>query len=137
MDNETKKSKPLKGIKAKLLKTILPCVAIAIIAIIVISYVASKEIIVREAKDLLRAESKMNTRELETWTTGILNTLDMVQNTMQTVPMSEEMEKTYLATTVGMSEDYPNGVYVGDDQGKYVDMSGWVPDADYVVTERD
>lgn len=137
MDNEMKKSKPLKGIKAKLLKTILPCVAIAIIAIIVISYVASKEIIVREAKDLLRAESKMNTRELETWTTGILNTLDMVQNTMQTVPMSEEMEKTYLATTVGMSEDYPNGVYVGDDQGKYVDMSGWVPDADYVVTERD
>lgn len=137
MDNETKKSKPLKGIKAKLLKTILPCVAIAIIAIIVISYVASKEIIVREAKDLLKAESKMNTKELETWTTGILNTLDMVQNTMQTVPMSEEMEKTYLATTVGMSEDYPNGVYVGDDQGKYVDMSGWVPDADYVVTERD
>lgn len=137
MDNEMKKSKPLKGIKAKLLKTILPCVAIAIIAIIVISYVASKEIIVREAKDLLKAESKMNTKELETWTTGILNTLDMVQNTMQTVPMSEEMEKTYLATTVGMSEDYPNGVYVGDDQGKYVDMSGWVPDADYVVTERD
>ncbi|MGN0271951.1 MAG: cache domain-containing protein, partial [Lachnospiraceae bacterium] len=137
MDNETKKSKPLKGIKAKLLKTILPCVAIAIIAIIVISYVASKEIIVREAKDLLKAESKMNTKELETWTTGILNTLDMVQNTMQTVPMSEEAEKNYLATTVGMSEDYPNGVYVGDDQGKYVDMSGWVPDADYVVTERD
>lgn len=137
MDNETKKSKPLKGIKAKLLKTILPCVAIAIIAIIVISYVASKEIIVREAKDLLKAESKMNTKELETWTTGILNTLDMVQNAMQTVPMSEEAEKNYLATTVGMSEDYPNGVYVGDDQGKYVDMSGWVPDADYVVTERD
>lgn len=137
MDNETKKSKPLKGIKAKLLKTILPCVAIAIIAIIVISYVASKEIIVREAKDLLKAESKMNTKELETWTTGILNTLDMVQNTMQTVPMSEEAEKNYLATTVGMSEDYPNGVYVGDAQGKYVDMSGWVPDADYVVTERD
>ncbi len=137
MDNEMKKSKPLKGIKAKLLKTILPCVAIAIIVIIVISYVASKEIIVQEAKDLLRAESKMNTRELETWTTGILNTLDIVQNTMQTIPMSEEMEKTYLATTVGMSEDYPNGVYVGDDQGKYVDMSGWVPDADYVVTERD
>lgn len=137
MDNETKKSKPLKGIKAKLLKTILPCVAIAIIAIIVISYVASKEIIVREAKDLLKAESQMNTKELETWTTGILNTLDMVQNTMQTVPMSEEAEKNYLATTVGMSEDYPNGVYVGDDQGKYVDMSGWVPDADYVVTERD
>lgn len=137
MDNEMKKSKPLKGIKAKLLKTILPCVAIAIIVIIVISYVASKEIIVREAKDLLKAESKMNTKELETWTTGVLNTLDMVQNTMQTVPMSEEAEKNYLATTVGMSEDYPNGVYVGDDQGKYVDMSGWVPDADYVVTERD
>lgn len=120
----------LKGIKAKLLKILLPCIAIAIISIIVISYMASKKIIVQEAKNLLRAESKMNAKELETWTTGILNTLDMLQNTLETVPMDEETEKTYLATTVNMNQDFPNGVYIGDDHGKYIDMSGWVPDAD-------
>ena len=79
----------------------------------------------------------MNAKELETWTTGILNTLDMLQNTLETVPMDEETEKTYLATTVNMNQDFPNGVYIGDDHGKYIDMSGWVPDADYGITERD
>lgn len=137
MKNDRQNTKMLKGIKAKLLKILLPCIAIAIISIIVISYMASKKIIVQEAKNLLRAESKMNAKELETWTTDILNTLDMLQNTLETVPMDEETEKTYLATTVNMNQDFPNGVYIGDDHGKYIDMSGWVPDADYVITERD
>lgn len=137
MKNDRQNTKMLKGIKAKLLKILLPCIAIAIISIIVISYMASKKIIVQEAKNLLRAESKMNAKELETWTTGILNTLDMLQNTLETVPMDEETEKTYLATTVNMNQDFPNGVYIGDDHGKYIDMSGWVPDADYGITERD
>ena len=137
MKNDRQNTKMLKGIKAKLLKILLPCIAIAIISIIVISYMASKKIIVQEAKNLLWAESKMNAKELETWTTGILNTLDMLQNTLETVPMDEETEKTYLATTVNMNQDFPNGVYIGDDHGKYIDMSGWVPDADYVITERD
>lgn len=123
MKNDRQNTKMLKGIKAKLLKILLPCIAIAIISIIVISYMASKKIIVQEAKNLLRAESKMNAKELETWTTGILNTLDMLQNTLETVPMDEETEKTYLATTVNMNQDFPNGVYIGDDHGKYIDMS--------------
>ena len=93
MKNDRQNTKMLKGIKAKLLKILLPCIAIAIISIIVISYMASKKIIVQEAKNLLRAESKMNAKELETWTTGILNTLDMLQNTLETVPMDEETEK--------------------------------------------
>ena len=84
MKNDRQNTKMLKGIKAKLLKILLPCIAIAIISIIVISYMASKKIIVQEAKNLLRAESKMNAKELETWTTGILNTLDMLQNTLET-----------------------------------------------------
>ena len=93
MKNDRQNTKMLKGIKAKLLKILLPCIAIAIISIIVISYMASKKIIVQEAKNLLRAESKMNAKDLETWTTGILNTLDMLQNTLETVPMDEETEK--------------------------------------------
>ena len=53
MKNDRQNTKMLKGIKAKLLKILLPCIAIAIISIIVISYMASKKIIVQEAKNLL------------------------------------------------------------------------------------
>lgn len=50
MKNDRQNTKMLKGIKAKLLKILLPCIAIAIISIIVLSYMASKKIIVQEAK---------------------------------------------------------------------------------------
>lgn len=137
MEEQKKKKKTLtKGIKGKLLKTILPCVAIAIIVIIVVSYTASKKIIVQKSKDLLTAESQTHAEELETWSTDIISTLNMVQNTLQSVPMDEDVQKAYLKTTVGMNDNFPNGVYEGDDQGKYLDMSGWVPGADFVVTER-
>ncbi len=43
MKNDRQNTKMLKGIKAKLLKILLPCIAIAIISIIVISYMASKK----------------------------------------------------------------------------------------------
>lgn len=38
MKNDRQNTKMLKGIKAKLLKILLPCIAIAIISIIVISF---------------------------------------------------------------------------------------------------
>lgn len=40
-------------------------------------------------------------------------------------------------TTVGFSQNIPNGVYMGDDNNNYLDGSLWVPDADYKVVERD
>ena len=36
-----------------------------------------------------------------------------------------------------MNENFPTGVYIGDEKGNYIDMSGWEPGADFVVTERD
>ena len=42
-ENDRQNTKMLKGIKAKSLKILLPCIAIAIISIIVISYMASKK----------------------------------------------------------------------------------------------
>ena len=35
------------------------------------------------------------------------------------------------------NESYPYGLYMGDDTGIYLDGSGWVPDADWVLVERD
>lgn len=35
------------------------------------------------------------------------------------------------------NEAYPLGLYMGDDNGIYLDGSGWVPGDDWVLTERD
>ena len=36
-----------------------------------------------------------------------------------------------------MTRIIPYGVYMGDDQGNYMDASLWEPGPDYVITERD
>ena len=42
-----------------------------------------------------------------------------------------------METTVERNEAYPLGLYMGDDSGIYLDGSGWVPDSDWVLVERD
>lgn len=50
-----------------------------------------------------------------------------------------ENEATYklMSASTNVHEAYPYGLYMGDDLGNYFDSSGWIPDDDFVVTERD
>ncbi len=129
--------KALRGVKGKLLLAIIPCVTLAIILIIIFSYTFSKKIITSRAKEQITAESRTETGEIETWSAEILSTLKMIQHDLNTMNMDEETKKSYLQSLVGMNENFPTGVYIGDDQGNYLDMSGWEPGDDFVVTERD
>lgn len=130
------KVKALKGIKGKLLITIIPCVALAIILIIGLSYSASKKIIINKAMEDLAAESKSYTTEIELWSERILATLKMVHHDLEMLQTNEDLKITYLQSLVDMNEDFPQGVYIGDSQGNYLDVA-WEPGPDYVVTERD
>lgn len=130
------KVKVLKGIKGKLLITIIPCVALAIILIIGLSYSASKKIIINKAMEDLAAESKSHTTEIELWSERILATLKMVHHDLEMLQTNEDLKITYLQSLVDMNEDFPQGVYIGDSQGNYLDVA-WEPGPDYVVTERD
>ncbi|MCI8485384.1 MAG: methyl-accepting chemotaxis protein [Lachnospiraceae bacterium] len=131
------KIKALQGIKGKLLVAIIPCVTLAIIIIIGLSYSVSKSIITDQAKKELTAETRTQTGEIETWSEGILSTLRMIHHDLDSMQMNEEETREYLQSIVGMNENFPTGVYIGDDQGNYLDLSGWEPGEDFVVTERD
>jgi len=129
--------KTFRGVKGKLLLAIIPCVTLAIILIIIFSYSFSKKIITDRAKEQITAESRTETGEIETWSAEILSTLNMIHHNLDTMNMDEETKKAYLQSLVGMNENFPTGVYIGDDQGNYLDLSGWEPGEDFVVTERD
>ena len=67
----------------------------------------------------------------------MVSALDSVGTTLQTVHFTDNDDLLhYTKTTCAMSKNIPNGVYVGTEDGEYLDASGWVPGADYVVTER-
>lgn len=87
----------------------------------------------------LEKESSYNATVIEAWKESMISSLDAVQNALETVKFaSDEEELRFLeAVTAQMAERIPNGMYEAAADGTYLDGSGWVPDADYIPTERD
>ena len=134
--NNDMKVKALRGVKAKLLLAIIPCVTLAMILLIAIAYSASKRIIINQAIEELAAKSESEAAAIETWSTDIISTLNMIRHDLNTMQMDDDTKRAYLESIVDMNENFPMGVYMGDDKGNYLDPT-WVPGPDYVVTERD
>ena len=124
------------GIKAKLLSIIVTTVSIAVVTILFLTFNSSEKIIVDYGSKIVAAESATSASRVETWGQGVLSYLNEVQNTLNTVSFDATSELAYLTTSVNKNASYPNGIYIGENTGKYIDPSGWEPDADYVVTER-
>lgn len=126
------------SLKNKLLIIILPLIAVLIAAIVIVNFISTKSIMTQNAESELQEESNYNVKSIEGWIDTVLASLDSVQNTLESVPFdSNDEELKYLETTTTLIASVPYGVYEGDAEGNYLDGSGWVPDADYVVTERD
>lgn len=125
------------SIKVKLITVMIPTISLAIIAILFLVFSTSEKIIIDYGSEIVQSESATGASKVETWTQGVLSYLDEVKNTLETVDFNDDTEMAYLTTSVDKNESYPYGVYIGESTGKYIDPSGWTPDADYVVTERD
>ncbi len=85
---------------------------------------------------MVASESATSASKVETWAQGILSYLEEARNTLKTVSFDEESEMAYLKTSLNRNESYPNGIYIGESSGNYIDPSGWVPDADYDFRSR-
>lgn len=125
------------GIKSKLLGLILSTVTVALLLSLVLVFIGAERMIYQYGEAIVQSKSEGNANRLGMWTESIQSYLDEAHNTLITVNFDEETEMNYLKSSVNKNESYPNGIYVGSDTGEYTDPSGWVPEADYVVSERD
>ena len=126
------------SIRKKLLCTMIPLMTILVTIIIVVNLVNTKDTMTEAVNNQMEQETKYNAKVIESWKESIIASLDSVKSTLETVPFaSDEEELNYLKTTTSLNKSFPNGVYEADAKGKYLDGSGWTPDADYVPTERD
>lgn len=122
------------GIRTKLTGVIIPIV----IAIIVVFFTLTRNMIVDLSKDKLLANSKIYSSEIGAWVNQILSELNVYKDTIEQAGFANDKEiLKYMETTVDKYEAYPVGLYMGDDAGVYLDASGWVPGDDWVLTERD
>lgn len=122
------------GIRTKLTGVIIPIV----IAIIVVFFTLTRNMIVDLSKDKLLANSKIYSSEIGAWVNQILSELNVYKDTIEQAGFANDREiLKYMETTVDKYEAYPVGLYMGDDAGVYLDASGWIPGEDWVLTERD
>lgn len=133
-DNRNKKPT---GISKKLICTIIPLMALAIIMMMAVNYLTTKNTIIKSAEQTLEKETDANANAIESFVESTLSSLNRVYDTMKTVSFSSEEEKLkYLATTCEIQSEIPTGVYIGDNTNYWLDPSGWQPPEDYQVAEQ-
>lgn len=127
------------GLKGKLLILVLPLLVLVVSIIMVINFTSTKNIMTESTQRELQEESNYNAKVIEAWKQEILSAMNSVQNALETVQFSsDQQELKYLeSVTKQMEVSIPNGIYEAAADGTYLDGSGWVPDADYIPTERD
>lgn len=135
--NKGNKTIGIKSIKLKLILVIIPLVIIATFIMLSITYKRSREIIMEYADQLVQSLTISNTHEIENWSQDIISGLNQVKNTLDNIQLSDDELMEYLKTTMNKNESYKDGVYIGFSDNRFFEPSGWIPDADYVVTERD
>lgn len=136
-EKKNKGKRGIKSIKIKLILVIIPLVIVAMVTMLNITYKKSREIIVDYADQLVQSITTSNTHEIENWSQDIISGLNQVKNTLDHFQLSDDELMEYLKTTMNYNESYKNGIYIGLSNNKIIDPSGWIPDEDYVVVDRD
>lgn len=117
----------------KLVATIVPVVLIMII----IYFMLVRREVLTLSKEKLALESQYYAEEISTWARSVLSEVTIYKTMIEQLGSDQEAAYALMTTSAGTHDAYPYGLYMGDDQGNYFDSSGWVPDEDFVVTERD
>ena len=126
MNNKKKRG----SIKSKLLALFLPLVAFSFVLILMIVYIQSQKIIQNKTDNLMQAESSVSINQILSWEASNLTVLDTAVDSILHLNMSDEQILTYEMQFLNTYEDFPNGIYIGYDDGKVLDASGWEPDTD-------
>lgn len=128
-----------RGLIKKLLLLVLPMLVLVVSVLMVINFSSTKRIMTESTYEKLTKESNYNVKVIASWKESLISALDSVKNALESVPFnSEEQELNYLeSVTKQMMNQIPNGMYAAAADGTYLDGSGWIPDADYIPTERD
>lgn len=117
----------------KLVGTIVPIVLIMII----IYFILVRQEILTLSREKLALESQSYTEKINAWADSVLNEVTIYKDMIERLGLENEAVHELMYTSVDTHEAYPFGLYMGDDLGNYFDASGWVPEDDFVVTQRD
>ncbi len=119
--------------QVRLVITIVPVVLL----LIVIFFMLISNAIIRLSEDRLALESKNGAQDIAAWAQQTISELDIYKTIIEQLSdLGDDEVLAFMETSADTHPAYPYGLYLGDDNGVYLDASGWVPGEDFVVTER-
>ena len=128
---------PIKSISGKLLKMVLPLIAISIIGIILFMTVRARSIVVNMAEDLLKYQTLSNSNKYSAEVMSFICKADTFSLTLENREFTDDDDLfQFLEYSKSFSTNAPNGIYLGLDNGDFFDLSGWKPGDDYVLADR-
>lgn len=111
------------SIKAKIIGTIVPIIAVLIIIMIVLAYTISSRIIQKNATELLDSSISYQSKSIVAWLEENLASFSSVKRVIEeTKPSNEELQKI-LDSYYNYNSNYPNGLYVADAEGNVMQAS--------------
>lgn len=117
----------------KIAGTVIPIVLL----MIVIFFVLTRNAILSLSKDKLSLDSQNYAEDISGWTKQTLSELNIYKRVIEQLGLDNSKAYDIMESSCDAHDAYPYGLYMGDADGNYFDSSGWVPDEDFVVTERD
>lgn len=132
---EQDKNERYTAVNAKLVLTIIPIVMLMIL----IFFTLTRNEIVELSKDKLALQTENCSEDINVWSEQIINELNIYKNVIEQTEVDDDGALEILKTSCDKNVAYPFGLYIGDENGVYLDGSGWDPYAegeDFVVTER-
>ena len=120
----------MKSLKSKMLLVTLPVIILAIGAVVVLSFVFARDIIMNDMDKEMAVTAQSYANQIDGWLNGNMEIIDTVKETLQTMDFDPEEELSYLGH---MIEKYDNisDLYIGTFSGQLIDGAGWVPPSNY------
>lgn len=118
------KKEKMISMRAKLLGTILPVVVLMVLLLVGFSYYISKKIITNYSKNLLNSSIQNQANEIESWLNENLSAFQIVKQTIEGVNPDDNEMQGILNQYYGYDADYPEGLYIADENGKLMMAEG-------------
>ena len=123
--NKTQKQKKIHNasIKAKIIGTIVPIIAVLIIIMIVLAYTISSKIIQNNAEELLNSSISYQSKSIVAWLDENLASFSSIKRVIEETKPSDEELQAILDSYYNYNSNYPNGLYVADTAGNVMKAS--------------
>ena len=123
MNKAIKTQRIKRGIKVKLIGSIIPVVLSMIVVLVMISYGISSRAIKDISEELLNTSIKGQKNQIEAWLNKNLAEFEVVKSVLEAADTDEEALQAFMDRYYNYSANYPNGFYIGNADGTLIKAS--------------